>query len=84
MTDWSVTGRLPPTTKEQWLEEFEIYKQFPEWQQRKSMTLDEFKFIFFWEYGHRMLGRFIGLAFSGPFIYFYAKGTLIFSVFVDS
>merc|ERR1711871_539855 len=76
MTDWSVTGRLPPTTKEEWEREFEVYKQFPEWQQRKSMTLDEFKFIFFWEYGHRMMGRFLGLAFVGPMVYFASKGRI--------
>ena len=73
MTDWSITGRLPPTTQERWEEEFEIYKQFPEYQQRKSMTLDEFKFIFWWEYGHRMMGRFLGIAFTGPMIYFVAR-----------
>ena len=73
MTDWSITGRLPPTTQERWEEEFEIYKQFPEYQQRKSMTLDEFKFIFWWEYGHRMMGRFLGVAFTGPMIYFVAR-----------
>jgi cytochrome c oxidase assembly protein subunit 15 len=76
MTDWSITGRLPPTSHERWLEEFEIYKQFPEWQQRKSMTLDEFKFIFFWEYIHRMMGRFLGVAFVGPAAYFALRGRI--------
>lgn len=76
MTDWSITGRMPPTTQERWEEEFEIYKQFPEYQQRKSMTLDEFKFIFWWEYGHRMMGRFLGVAFTGPLVYFAARGKI--------
>ena len=40
------------------------------------MTLDEFKFIFFWEYGHRMMGRFLGLAFVGPMVYFASKGRI--------
>ena len=43
MTDWKVQGSLPPTTHDAWMVEFERYKLFPEWQQRKSMTLDEFK-----------------------------------------
>ena len=43
MTDWKVQGSLPPMTHEAWMVEFERYKLFPEWQQRKSMTLDEFK-----------------------------------------
>ena len=73
MTDWKLQGSLPPVTSEQWNTEFERYKTFPEWQQRQSMTIDEFKFIYFWEYGHRMMGRFIGLAFVGPFLYFSYK-----------
>ena len=73
MTDWRLQGSLPPMNKEQWLIEFERYKTFPEWQQRKSMTLDEFKFIYFWEYGHRMMGRFLGVAFVTPFAYFTYK-----------
>lgn len=70
MTDWRLQGTLPPLSHEQWEAEFERYKTFPEWQQRKSMTLSEFKFIYFWEYGHRMMGRFIGLAYVGPLVYF--------------
>lgn len=56
--------------KDEWTKEFERYKKFPEWQQRQSMTLNEFKFIYFWEYGHRMFGRFLGVAFAVPFSYF--------------
>eukprot|EP01031_Cornospumella_fuschlensis_P034890 gene34890-42251_t len=74
MTDWSLQGKLPPLNEEEWLAEFERYKQFPEWQQRRSMTLSEFKFIFFWEYAHRMLGRGIGVAFALPALYFVARG----------
>ena len=73
MTDWKLQGSLPPLTLDQWSKEFERYKTFPEWKQRQNMTLDEFKFIYFWEYGHRMMGRFIGLAFVGPFAYFSYK-----------
>lgn len=60
MVHWSPLKLSPPGTREEWEIEFERYKEFPEWQQRKSMTLDEFKYIFYWEYGHRMLGRLVG------------------------
>ena len=70
MTDWSIHGGLPPMTESEWISEFERYKQYPEWQQRKSMSMSEFKFIYFWEYGHRMMGRFIGITFILPFTYF--------------
>lgn len=73
MTDWKLQGSLPPMNEEEWNKEFERYKTFPEWQQRKSMTLDEFKGIYFWEYGHRMMGRFIGIAFAVPAVYFGAR-----------
>lgn len=73
MTDWTPLGGLPPITQEEWEEEFERYKKFPEWGQRKSMTLSEFKFIYGWEYGHRMLGRLIGICFAVPWLYFTAR-----------
>lgn len=73
MTDWKVQGTLPPLNQQQWEVEFEKYKKFPEYQQRQSMTVDEFKFIYFWEYGHRMMGRGIGLAFVFPLAYFSYK-----------
>lgn len=73
MTDWKLQGSLPPITQSEWEAEFERYKTFPEWQQRQNMTLNEFKFIYFWEYGHRQLGRFIGVAFAAPFGYFMYK-----------
>lgn len=73
MTSWSPLGSLPPITREEWEREFTRYKDFPEWQQRKSMTLSEFKFIYGWEYGHRMLGRAVGLAFVLPWAYFSSK-----------
>ncbi|KAJ1430482.1 cytochrome oxidase assembly protein-domain-containing protein [Ochromonadaceae sp. CCMP2298] len=76
MTDWKLQGNLPPTSQEAWQVEFERYKLFPEWQQRQSMTLDEFKFIYFWEYGHRQMGRVVGVAFALPFAYFTARGMI--------
>ena len=76
MTTWTPLGSLPPITQDEWQEEFARYKQYPEWQQRKSMTLDEFKFIYGWEYGHRMLGRVVGLVFVAPWVYFTARGMI--------
>lgn len=73
MTDWKVQGSLPPMTPEEWEKEFERYKTFPEWQQRQSMTVDEFKGIYFWEYSHRMMGRAMGLVFALPFTFFAAR-----------
>ncbi|RYG59102.1 hypothetical protein EON64_20585, partial [archaeon] len=76
MTDWSLQGKLPPVTEAEWQAEFERYKQFPEWQQRRGMTLAEFKFIFFWEYAHRMLGRGVGVAFVLPALFFLARSSI--------
>jgi cytochrome c oxidase assembly protein subunit 15 len=73
MTSWSPLGSLPPITEKEWETEFERYKTYPEWQQRKSMTVSDFKFIYGWEYGHRMLGRAVGLVFVLPWAYFSAK-----------
>jgi len=50
MTDWKPLGSLPPISDEEWAVEFERYKLFPEWQQRKSMGVEEFKTIYYWEW----------------------------------
>mmetsp|Transcript_15185 Transcript_15185/g.28549 ORF Transcript_15185/g.28549 Transcript_15185/m.28549 type:complete len:438 (+) Transcript_15185:210-1523(+) len=71
MTDWKPFGSFPPMTEQAWIEEFDRYKKFPEWQQRKSMTMEEFQYIFYWEWGHRMLGRVVGVAFVAPWAYFF-------------
>ena len=65
MVDWRpIMGVLPPISEVEWNTVFLAYQQFPEFQQiNKSITLEEFKGIFYWEYGHRVLGRLIGLAF---------------------
>ncbi len=76
MTDWKLQGSLPPMNDAEWETEFERYKQFPEWRQRQSMTMADFKFIYFWEYGHRMMGRGIGLAFALPALYFASRGMI--------
>ena len=70
MTSWTLTGSIPPWTSEEWQQEFQIYQQYPEYQQRTSMTLSDFQYIYFWEYGHRMMGRLIGMVYILPYVYF--------------
>lgn len=76
MTDWKPLGSLPPRSDSEWTIEFDRYRQYPEFQQRQSMTLDEFKYIYFWEWGHRMLGRFVGVCFAAPLTYFAVKNKI--------
>jgi len=80
ITEWKpVTGALPPLNEAQWLSEFEKYKQIPEYLEINGpagMTLAEFKFIYFWEWVHRLLGRVIGLAFPVPFAIFWIRRTI--------
>jgi cytochrome c oxidase assembly protein subunit 15 len=74
MTDWHLLGSLPPITNDEWQAEFARYKQFPEYEQRQgTMTINDFKFIYAWEYGHRMLGRCVGVVFALPWLYFTAR-----------
>ncbi|MGJ8528825.1 COX15/CtaA family protein [Maritalea sp.] len=72
ITQWKpISGTIPPLNIQDWTAEFEAYKQIPEYQQiNKGMSLEEFKGIFWWEWGHRFLGRIIGLAFLFPFLVF--------------
>ena len=74
MVTWHPSGMLPPLGSLQWLEEFERYQQFPEFQKINSeMTLAGFKQIFWFEYSHRMLGRLIGLVFLLPLVFFWLR-----------
>ncbi len=73
MVTWKPHGGLPPMSPKEWNEEFDRYKQFPEYLTRRNMSVDEFKKIFYWEYGHRMLGRTVGLAFVCPLAYFFLR-----------
>ena len=71
ITEWRpLTGALPPISLDGWLLEFQKYSEIPEFKlQNSDMTLSEFKVIYWWEWGHRQLGRIIGLAwFVGFFI----------------
>ncbi|WP_083656415.1 COX15/CtaA family protein [Mongoliimonas terrestris] len=78
ITEWKVIhGILPPLTEAQWLVEFDKYRQIPEYQQiNKGMSLADFQFIYWWEYGHRLLGRVIGFVFLIPFLWFAIRGTI--------
>jgi len=75
MVEWRpVTGMLPPLSAEAWQVEFSKYQQSPEYRLRnQGMSLDEFKGIFYWEWGHRLLGRLIGLFFAAPLAWFWFK-----------
>ncbi len=72
ITEWApVTGAIPPLSPEDWASEFEKYKEIPEYQlQNRGMTLEEFKVIYWWEWGHRQLGRVIGLVWAVGFLGF--------------
>ncbi len=72
MVHWQpVAGIVPPMSKTQWLQEFDHYKQSPEYKKiNQDMDVDEFKSIFWFEYSHRLLGRIIGIVFLLPFLYF--------------
>ncbi len=74
ITEWKpVTGALPPMSEADWTAEFEKYQQIPEYQlQNKGMSLSEFKFIYWWEWGHRQLGRTVGLVWALGFFGFMA------------
>jgi heme a synthase len=72
ITEWKpVSGVLPPLSEADWLTAFAKYQATPEYQEiNKGMSLAAFKFIFFWEWAHRLLGRLIGLAFAVPLLWF--------------
>lgn len=80
MTDWHlVTDTFPPLSEAKWEQAFEEYKKFPEYQKiniHNDFTLSDYKFIYFWEWFHRFIGRIIGLAFIVPFVYFLFKKCL--------
>lgn len=78
ITEWKpIHGVIPPLSEAEWEEELEKYRQIPEYQLiNKGMSLDEFKFIFWWEWAHRLLGRFIGVAFFVPMVALWATGRI--------
>jgi len=73
ITEWNlVTGVLPPLSAEGWLAEFAKYQKIPEFELNKP-SMEEFKTIYWWEWGHRFLGRIVGLAFIVPFLWFFIR-----------
>ena len=75
ITKWQLfSGILPPLDAEDWENFFNLYKEIPEYKlQNFSMSLNEFKVIFWWEWIHRFLGRLIGITFLIPLIFFSFK-----------
>ena len=77
MTDWNLVGRPPPSSQAQWEEEFEKYKQSPEFKWKNfDISMEDFKFIWYMEYIHRMWGRTIGAVFYVPAAIFWARGMI--------
>lgn len=75
MTDWTLIGKPPPSGSDEWAIEFEKYKLSPEFKYKNSdITMEDFKFIWGMEYGHRMWGRTIGAFFYIPAAIMWAKG----------
>jgi len=75
ITQWQLfSGFLPPLNENDWLHYFILYKEIPEFKlQNYSMTMQEFKVIFWWEWSHRFLGRLIGISFLTPLLFFSFK-----------
>ena len=78
ITEWNpLLGAIPPLTGADWQEAFAKYKLIPEFTTlNQSMTLADFKFIYWWEWSHRFLGRFTGVAFFVPLVYFAVTGSI--------
>lgn len=78
ITKWEVvSGTLPPLNQRQWEREFDLYKETPQYEKiNEGMSMSEFKFIYFWEYFHRLWARSIGIVFLVPFLFFLARGWL--------
>jgi cytochrome c oxidase assembly protein subunit 15 len=78
ITEWKpILGTLPPLTDADWQDAFRKYQEIPQYKLiNHGMSLSEFKGIFWWEWSHRFLGRFIGVAFLLPFLAFWARGAI--------
>ncbi len=78
ITEWRpIMGIIPPLSEAEWQEALAKYRLIPEYKLvNRGMSLDAFKFIFWWEWGHRFLARMVGFAFAIPFVYFLIRGRL--------
>src|SRR5512143_843987 len=76
ITEWKpIVGAIPPLSEADWQKAFAAYRKIPEYSElKRGMSLDEFKTIFWWEWAHRFLGRFIGVVFFVPFVGFWLAG----------
>ena len=83
IVEWDLLmGTIPPLSEQAWQDLFFKYQQSPQYRLMNThFSLEEFKSIFWWEYIHRLFGRFIGLVFFIPFMYFLIKKKLSFSLF---
>lgn len=75
ITEWQpLLGAIPPLSHADWLAAFQKYQQIPQYHiNNKGMTLDQFQFIYWWEWAHRLLGRAIGVVFAVPFVWFLVR-----------
>ncbi|PCI04726.1 MAG: heme A synthase [Hyphomicrobiales bacterium] len=78
ITEWKpILGIIPPLSTADWLDAFTKYQLIPEYTQiNQGMSLSEFKFIFWWEWAHRFLGRIIGFVFFLPLVFFWMTGRI--------
>src|SRR5918999_5510225 len=78
ITEWQpIVGIVPPLSEADWQDAFAKYKEIPEYQRvKQGMSLEQFKFIYWWEWAHRALGRLVGLVFAVPFAWFWFRGHL--------
>jgi len=78
ITEWDpIMGAIPPLTGAQWADAFAKYQKIPQYiLENRGMSLEAFKGIFWWEWTHRFLGRFLGVAFFLPFLWFAWKGAI--------
>ena len=78
ITVWApVTGAIPPLNAADWQREFDLYRQIPQYQElNRGMSLSEFQFIYWWEWGHRQLGRVVGLVWGLGFLFFWATSRI--------
>lgn len=88
ITEWQpILGAFPPMSAKDWQVAFEKYKQIGQYKQINFyFSLSDFKFIYFWEWSHRLWARLMALAFAIPFLYFLIKGyfrrSMVFSLFI--
>ncbi len=85
ITKWDiVTGTLPPMNQSEWVDEFNLYKETPQYKKiNEGMSMDQFNVIYFWEFVHRLWARSMGFVFLIPFLFFWFKGWLSNSLKLD-